>query len=156
MSYATLQQVRRLGVMRPSDIDRIEAQEPGITLERAEAVTSVLNSKLMKRYRLPFMQPYPLSLAKYVAVVVSYELLTDVRGLNPESDQKDAAEKALAKVEAWLTAAVDPEGGDVELRAAEAGLGPSAVSAGGPYGYSEASPYTWTDAQVDAIRGGGG
>lgn len=152
MAYATLQQIRRLGVMRPSDIDRIEAQEPGITMERAATVESLLNSKLQKRYRAPFdtVAP-PLSLTKYVAVTTTYELLMDVRGLNPSSDQKDAAEKALERVEAWLTNAVDGEKGDAELRALESGLGSAAVNAGGPIGYSEPDPYSWQYKQMERL-----
>ena len=29
------------------------------------------------------------------------------------------------------------------------------ISKGGPLGYSEQSPYSWTDEQADAIRSGG-
>ncbi len=153
MSYATLQQIRRLGVMRPSDIDRIEVQEPGITMERAEAVTATANSRLSKRYRTPFsVSNPPLALVKYVAVVTTYELLFDVRGVNPDSDQKEKAEDAYVRAEAWLTAAVDAEKGDAELRAAEGGLGDSAVNKGGPLFYSEQTPYDWMHNQVANAR----
>lgn len=152
MSYATLQQIRRLGVMRPSDVDRIEQQETGITMERAEAVTSALNSRLSKRYRTPFnVVTPPLCLVKYVAVKTSYELLFDVRGVNPDSDQSAKAEEALARQEEWLTRAVDGEHGDAELRAAEGNLGDPAVNAGGPLGRSDASPYAWMDSQAGRV-----
>lgn len=155
MSYATFQQIRRLGVLRPSDIDRIEVQEPGITMERAEAVTATANTRLSKRYRTPFnAQNPPIALAKYVAVMTTYELLFDFRGVNPDSDQKAKAEDAMAFQVSWLKDAVDSKDGDAELRAAETGLGDSAVNAGGPLGYSEASPYSWMDVQRERLRGG--
>lgn len=142
--------------MRPSDIDRIELQEPGITMERAEAITATANTRLSKRYRTPFnVQNPPLALIKYVAVMTSGELLFSVRGINPESDQSDQAKDAMARAELWLTAAVDTKDGDAELRAAESGLGDSAVNVGGPLAYSEASPYAWTDRQRERISSEG-
>ena len=156
MPYATADDVRLKGVLLPSDVDRVEVRYPGITAARLATAHARLNSKLMKRYRLPFTTPVPEVLVWYESVVVSHELLVALRGANPDSSQLDEAGKLLAEAQEWLKAAVDPEHGDVELRAAEAGLGPSAINAGGPYGYSEASPYTWTDRQVDAIREGRG
>lgn len=153
MAYATPADVRLKGVLLPSDVDRVEGRFPGITQARLDTAHARLNAKLMKRYRLPFQTPVPQCLVWYEAVIVSYELLADVRGLNPESGQGPRVEQAYQEAQEWLKAAVDPEHGDVELRAAEAGLGPSAVNAGGPFGYSEASPYAWIDAQAEALRG---
>ncbi len=152
MPYATITDVRLLGVLRPSDVDRTEADVPGVVAARLAAVHSALNSRLMKRYRTPFQAPYPQSLVKYEAVVVSYELLRDVRGINPASDQSSAAQKAYEQAEKWLDRAVDPEHGDAELRGAESALGAAAINAGGTFCYSEPDAYVWTDVQMAAVR----
>lgn len=156
MPYATSSDVRLKGVLIPADVDRVEARFPGITAARLATAHARLNARLQKRYRLPFLTPVPECLVWWEAVVVSYELLTDLRGLNPESGQGPRLEQAYQEAKEWLTAAVDSEHGDVELRSAEAPLGAAAVNAGGPLGYSELSPYTWSDVQIEALRGGGG
>lgn len=155
MPYATTADVRLKGVLIPTDVDRVEARFAGITAARLATVHARLNSRLMKRYRLPFVAPYPECLVWYEAVVTSYELLADVRGLNPESGQGERIQQAYQEAQEWLKAAADSEHGNVELRASEAPLGASAVNAGGPFGYSEASPYSWSDVQAEALYSGG-
>ncbi|AUX25149.1 uncharacterized protein SOCEGT47_056930 [Sorangium cellulosum] len=152
--YVTIEDVRDLGTLPEEDIDQLEAQYPGITLRLATKISGQFDARLIKRYAAPFQEPYPDSLVDNVARVVAYRL-TLKRGFNPSSEQDQLIKEEKDEALAWLKEAADSEKGLIELpRRQETPGGSSAIDKGGPFGYSEANPYLWTDAQAREPRYG--
>jgi phage gp36-like protein len=153
--YVTIQDVKDLGTLPAEDIDQLEVLYLGITLRVATKVSARFDSKLAKRYAAPFQEPYPDALIDQVARVVAYRL-TLKRGFNPSSEQDQLIKEEKDEALAWLNEAADSKDGMVELPIRQTTPPDvAAVSAGGPLGYSEASPYTWTELQLEAVRNGG-
>jgi len=149
--YANLLDVKDLGIMPAEDIDELERREPGITERISTKISALFDAKLIKRYAAPFEQPYPDVLVYHVAQAVAYRLYLR-RGYNPSSEQDAEIKEANDRAWEWLDEAANSEEGLVELPRRQETPGASAVNKGGPFGYSEASPYTWMDRQREAVR----
>jgi hypothetical protein len=76
-------------------------------------------------------------------------------GGNPEGREDEWAKNDLDKVETELKEAADSKDGLLELPSRNTDVLGSAVNIAGPLGYSEQSPYTWTDRQREHIANGG-
>ena len=76
-------------------------------------------------------------------------------GGNPEGREDGWAKADQERVELELKEAADAEKGLFELPLRATDTTGSAINAGGPMGYSEQSPYTWTDRQYDHLVNGG-
>ncbi|MDB4996652.1 MAG: uncharacterized protein JWM74_4084 [Myxococcaceae bacterium] len=144
-AYVDIAYVKLVGSMPAADIDAVEALYSGTFAGLAEAVSRLFDGRLMKRYDVPFVAPFPEALKLNVAYVVVAQLWKK-RGFNPGSVQDDLIEKDRLEALAWLKEAADSKDGLVELPL-RADKTATAVSAGGPMGYSETSPYSWTDIQ---------
>jgi Protein of unknown function (DUF1320) len=152
--YVTIQDIKDLGTLPAEDIDLLEAKYPGVTLRVATRISGIFDSRLIKRYAAPFKEPYPDALVDNVARVVAWRLLLK-RAFNPSSEQDQLVKEEKDEALAWLKEAADSKDGLVELPIKQATPpGVSGVNAGGPLGYSEASPYEWTDIQVREARYG--
>jgi len=148
--YVTTEEVKTLGSMPAGDVDALETQQPGLVVATIRAVSGIFDARLVKRYAAPFATPYPDPLKFNVAREVAWRLWLK-RGFNPSSAMDQTLEKDHLEALEWLREAADSEKGLVELPARQATPGEAAaVNAGGPFGYSEASPYVWTTAQRDA------
>lgn len=116
------------------------------------AESAKMNARLSKRYAVPFdASAAPQILRTWLAAVVT-PLVYRKRGIDPSDEQIASAEKAADDARTEMREAADSETGlyEIPLRADNA---TSAVSRGGPFGYSEASPYEWLDVQREAVRG---
>jgi hypothetical protein len=147
-----MQDVKDFGSIPESDIDTLELASTGIVTRLATAVSGVFDGRLRKRYRAPFVTPYPPALVMNVALEVTYRLFLR-RGFNPQSANDASIVKDHEDAQAWLKEAADSEKGLVDLPLISSSPA-SGVNSGGPLGYSEASPYAWVDAQADALRDG--
>lgn len=153
--YGTIETVKDFGVMLPEDVDAIEKRYPGMVLRRLEKASAHIDSRLPKRYATPFQTPYPDKVVEWAAVITSYRMLLDIQGVNPESSQHVAAKERYDEVLAEVKEAADSKDGLFELPLRqEDPRGATAINAGGPFGYSEASPYSWMDVQRDRIASG--
>lgn len=152
--YATMQDVIDCGTLPAEDVHILEQKYPGIVLRVAARVSSTFDTRLIKRYTVPFNMPYPPALVDAVARVVAWRLLL-IRSFNPGSEQDQLIKEEKDEAMAWLTEAADSEKGNVELPT-KSGSTVSAVSAGTPYAYAEASPYMWCDVQRSRIYDGDG
>lgn len=152
--YVTIEDIKDLGTLAAEDIDEIERLYPGVTLRIATKVSAHFDSRLAKRYAAPFQAPYPDVIIDNVARVVAYRLALK-RGFNPSSEQDQLIEKEKEEALAWVKEAADSKDGLIELPARQATPPDvAAVNAGGPLGYSEPDPYTWTVLQAEAARHG--
>lgn len=143
--YLDVAGFKNLTVMPSGDVDVLETVAPGFLGAKLEAKSRWLDSRLTKRYAAPFASPYPEAVKDWLARIVTLQAFLR-RGVDP-NDQQFAEIKADAeKAEQEVLEAATAETGLFELppRADTTATG---VTKGGPLGYSEASPYVWTDRQ---------
>lgn len=150
MSYLDLAGFKALSLMPDEDIDALEARYPGFVAAQLADRSGWIESRLRKRYAVPFALPYPDTVKGWLASIVTVRAYLK-RGVDPTDEQwlevKKQADDALAEIKE----AADGELGlfDLPLRADTTATG---ISKGGPYVYSEQSPYVWTDQQADVGR----
>jgi hypothetical protein len=152
-AYLTLAQFRLRTVMPGGDVDAIEAAAPGFLLQLLEDETEWLKARLRKRYAVESFDASPPAIVLRWLVKMVTPQAYEKRGWNPSSEQDKAILDAGDAARAEVKEAADSEVGlfDLPLRQDAAGSG---ISKGGPFGYAEASPYTWTDRQAEAVRNG--
>ena len=135
--------------MPDEDVDLLWTARPGYIEAALRGATADIYSRLRKRYQVPF-NPEPEIVVSWKAKIVTPEAYR-ARGFNPSDTTLEAAEKDRDRVYEQIKEAADAKDGLFDLPLAE-GQG-EGISKGGPLGYSEASPYDWTDAQSEALRG---
>jgi len=138
--------------MPDEDVELVEARYSGFILARLEEETAWINGRLMKRYAVPFKPPVPVIVLGWLTKIVTPSVYRK-RGWNATSEQDQEILGAEKTAREEVKEAANSEGGLFELPLREDRPDVSAVSAGGPLGYAEASPYTWTDRQQEAARG---
>ncbi len=117
------------------------------------AYTAEINAILSKRYATPFQAPVPNVIRNWLARLVTGALY-ERRGWDPSDAQATALYAHIERIWAALRDAADSEIGLRELPLRQ-NTTADGVSKGMPFGYSEASPYSWVDAQAEILRGGG-
>ncbi|WP_437623382.1 hypothetical protein [Sorangium sp. So ce1151] len=145
--------------MPDEDVDFIEARYPGFLTAKLEEHSSRIDSRLAKRYVVPLRskttdEPPEIVYAWLTAFTTLDAYLR--RGFNGSSEQ-DAyigAQRDWADEDIQETS--DAQNGRYELLLVKDGAQASAVSKGGPLAYSEASPYTWQQRQLEAVSFQGG
>lgn len=158
--YLTNSEFRLLTLLPVNVLDEAEARTPGFLAAQLSNVSSRMDARLAKRYAAPFAAPYPTVVQEWLAHIVSWRCYLK-RGVN--SLDSEAAEYKAQHDEALkeILEAANSETGLFELPLLQ-DLTPDAsgVVRGGPLGYSEQSPYVWTDQQgeighnEDSNRGG--
>src|SRR5262249_1029155 len=126
-------------VMPPEDVDRLEVQYAGFVVQQCTSYQAWIESRLRKRYAIPFATPVPeIALIGLVALVTLACYMR--RGWNPSSAENQSILDADTRARDEIKEAADSKDGlfDLPLRN---DTGASGVSAGGPLGYSETSPY---------------
>jgi len=133
------------------DVDFLEAHEPGFLDATLASYSAEINVRLKKRYAVPFTQPYPETVKAWLAKLVTPEAYRK-RGTNPQDQQLALVEKDRDRIYVLVQESADSNTGlfDLPLNNDDS---TSAVTKGGPLGYSEQSPYAWADAQAAAARG---
>lgn len=156
--YLDLDGLKALSLLPDAAIDEIDSANPGWFSATLVERSAWINARLAKRYDAPFASPYPEIVTGWLAKMVTWRA-TFKRGYVPTDlsatqlkDDSDAAEKEVLE-------AANSEVGLYELPL-RADTDESGVSKGGPYGYSEQSPYVWYDRQrsvaSDEDRNGSG
>lgn len=143
----------------PSEaVDELESVASGFLAAQLAAWSAWIDSRLSKRYATPFAAPYPIAVRMWLARIVTPRALQR-RGVDANDEQYIDIRDDAKAAEAEVLEAANSEAGlfDLPLRGDTTATG---ISRGGPYSYSEASPYVWTDVQRstgrDEDRGGGG
>jgi hypothetical protein len=152
-AYLTLAEFKVRTVMPSEDVDLVEARYPGYVAERLTLWSAWLNGRLKKRYAAPFETPYPDMILKWLTDIATVDVYKK-RGWNPSSEQDADILKDRDTALAEVKEACDSNEGLFELPLRQDLERGSGVSKGGPFGYAEASPYTWTDRQAEAARDG--
>jgi hypothetical protein len=93
--------------------------------------------------------PVPEIVLGWLTSLVTFDLYSR-RGINPADPTYEMLTKECERVEAEVKEAADSKDGLFDLPTSEDQ--DSAVTTGGPLGFSDASPYAWQDRQVDRGR----
>ena len=144
--YCTITQLKMLGSMPAEDIDALNAMYPGVVDANIVSVSGQMDARLSKRYAAPFGTPYPDALVSVCARLTAYRLWLK-RGFNPNGATDQAIQQDAKDADEWLKEAANSKDGLIDLPAKQEATLSSAVSVGGPMGYSETSPYVWMDRQ---------
>ena len=153
-AYLAVASFRVRTVMPGEDVDALEVAYPGFLDAKLVEWSSWLNGRLGKRYGVPFTAPVPEIVLSWLTRLVTLDAYLR-RGFDPSSKQDAEIVKAAENARAEVKEAADSKDGLWDLPLREDAPGQSGIARGGPLGYSEASPYTWTDRQSEAVRDGG-
>lgn len=147
----TVAMFKQRTVMPSADVDLLEEMEPGFLDAQFAKATGRVYAQLRMRYAVPFGEPVPEVVLGWIADIVT-PIAYRKRGWNPSDEQSAAVEKDRVDALAELANAATEATGlyDLPLREDTAEGG---ITFGAPLGYSESSPYEWTDVQAEAIRG---
>lgn len=126
-------------------IEAIEAVRAGWTEKQIALAIAWIESRLRKRYAVPFDAPQPEAFLAWVTRLVTFEAWQR-RGYDPaDLSMAQAAEDAKTARDEVKEAADSKDGlFDLPLRADTTAQG---IRKGGPLVYSEQSPYVWTTRQ---------
>lgn len=146
--YLTVAEFKARTVMPSVAVDEVEVISPGFVLARLTIESAGIDSRLRKRYAAPFAAPVPDVVLGWLVAVVTEQAYRK-RGIDPTDEMAETyLEDAKRARDEILEAANSDEGlFDLPLRQDTTETG---ISQGGPYGYSEASPYVQADLQRDA------
>ncbi len=149
-AYLDLAGFKDLTVMPSEFSNAIETISPGWIDAQLAYWSMQIDARLSKRYATPFASPYPVALTGWLARIVTVRAWLR-RGVDP-NDQQFSEVKADADA-AWaeIKEAADSNTGLFELPL-RADTNASGVARGGPFGYSEQSPYVGFDIQRDVGR----
>ena len=149
MAYLTDSEFRLATLLPVNVIDEVEDHTPGWLTQQLNLVSSRMDARFAKRYAAPFVVPYPTIVLEWLTHIVSWRcyLKRGVNSLDAEAaEYKAQHDQALKEIEE----AAKADTGLFELPLRQDLPSGSGVSRGMPKGYSEQSPYVWTDQQVAA------
>lgn len=149
-AYLTLEEFQVRTLAPASYVDDVETAHAGWLDGQLEAWSRKIDARLRKRYAVPFATPNE-TVKEWLTQIVTRRLFLK-RGVDPNDQQYETIDQDAKDALTEIAEAANSETGLFDLPLLDAGDG-SAVSKGGPYSYSEASPYVWTDRQVDTGRG---
>jgi len=152
-SYLDIAEFKLHSVMPDEDVDDLEHRYPGFIAKQLDDETTWINGRLKKRYAVPFAAPVPTIVLGWLAKIVTPAVYKK-RGWNPSSEQDQDILKDAERAREEVKEAAESEEGLFELPLRQDLAGSSGVQFGGPLGYAEADPYTWTDRQVEEARHG--
>lgn len=151
-AYLDLAAFRLRTLMPQVDIDTVEAETVGFTLARLTTWSAKIDTRLRKRYAVPFdsTKPYPEALLEWLTKIVTFELYLK-RGVDP-ADQSIAMYRAdKEQAEAEVKEAADSKDGLFDLPLLDS-KDATAITKGAPLFYSETSPYVSTTLQREIGR----
>jgi hypothetical protein len=144
--YLDLSTFKSLTVMRPEDVDLVESLYPGFTVGQIAAEQDWLDSRLRKRYAVPFTAPAPTVVQRWLTAIVTMAVW-DRRGAgDSQTGTLERAQKRFDEAKADVKEAADSDVGLFDLPTNDTPPA-SAVTRGGPLFYSESSPFVSADRQ---------
>jgi hypothetical protein len=150
-SYLTTAEFQTRTLIPGEFVDAIEAVDDGWTLIQLEEASAWLDSRLRKRYAAPFESPYPVQVLSWLTRLVTVRCYLK-RGVDATDEQFQSIQQDAMDAKAEILDASNGDAGlfDLPLRSDTTATG---ISKGGPFGYSEQSPYVWASMQRTTGRG---
>lgn len=143
-AYLNIAELKLRTVMPPEFLDALETLQPGWIDAQLEQVSRWIDSRLMKRYAVPFLVPYPEVVRGWLARLVTFEAWQR-RGWDPQDPQAVQIQRAAEQAREDVKEAADAVQGLYDLPTLE---GKSSITKPRTFSYTEASPYVWLDEQV--------
>lgn len=144
-SYLVLLTYRARTGLPGAWLDAVQLNAAGWVDTLLEDVSAQIDARLAKRYAVPFVDPPPRCVLRWLAAIADPMVLRK-RGVDQTDEQyidiRNLADQAWKEVEE----AANGNTGLFDLPA-RADTTASGISKGGPFGYSEASPYVAFDDQ---------
>ncbi len=134
--------------MPGDDVDLLEEREAGYLDATIAGVRADIYARLRKRYDTNFTQGVPEIVWRWLTKIATPDAYRK-RGANPSDATIALLEADRTRAYEQIKEAADSVTGLYDLPLLDTADG-SAISKGGPLGYSEASPYAWTDSQAEA------
>lgn len=129
----------------------LEASRPGHLMALSAAISSGVDARLRKRYKVPFGNPAPtncpLKIKMWVADLLTPRAYLSL-GVRPSDEQQEAIIAAAKLADSEIKEAADAKEGLFELPLLE-GLTASAIDESIPLAYSEQSVFTSKHAQFE-------
>ena len=151
VDYLTKAQLRTRTIMPYETFDALDERRPGYIENSISERSAAIEAKLIKRYAIPHVAPFPLKITQWVNWMCTVDLYL-AAGFDPSSEQDKLIAEREAKALEELEAAADAEKGLFELPL-RADTSASGVSKGEPLGSSDPDAFAWMDAQREAVRG---
>ena len=135
-------------------VARLEAERSGWIANRLEKRSRYIDAKLQKRYATPFDETSPpLVIVDWLIAIVTLEAYGAL-GVNVTSEMDQQLivapyQEAMKQIDE----AANSKDGLFELPQKQSTPSTIGVVNGGPFGYSEASPYAWLDVQAETVGG---
>jgi hypothetical protein len=151
MPYLSFAEFKDRTVMPPTDVDALHAAYPTFFATRITSLSAHLDSRLRKRYAVPFADPTPEAVKAWLTALLTLDAYLR-RGVNATDEQFVEIVKAADSTKLEIKEAADSETGlfDLPLRADTTETG---IVQGSPFGYAEPDPYAWLDVQKELVRG---
>ena len=149
-SYLTTAEFKTRTIADGTLVDAIEDVDAGWTLIQLEEASAWIDSRLRKRYAAPFSTPYPVQVLSWLTRLVTVRCYLK-RGVDATDEQFLSVQQDAADAKAEILDASNGDAGlfDLPLRSDTTATG---ISKGGPFGYSEQSPYVWASMQRSTGR----
>lgn len=148
MSYVLTElRFRELTTMPEERVDELMDASPTFLGAQLAAESSKVAARLRKRYPA-FFEPVPVIIEQWITRLVTPRCYRRL-GVEPNNAQYEDVRDDAKNAESELTEAANSDTGLLELSQNDA-TDTAVATKGGPFGYSEQSPYTWTDSQYDA------
>ena len=152
MTSLAVQDFATRSIMPAEDVLELDARKPGfLDAAIADAIEFDIYARLRKRYVVPFPEPAPRVVSKWVALLVT-PLAYLARGADPNDPTLAKVDAAREQALVDIKETADAKDGLYDLPLRE-GTDASGVAKGTPLSYSEASPYDWLDVQAGALDG---
>lgn len=137
--------------MPSKHIEDIEDAYPGWVEQQLETWSRWIDSRLVKRYAVPFEEPVPETIKIWLTSIVTLQAYLRM-GIDPNDLDIEIVRSDRERTLDEVREAADAEHGlfDLPLRQ---DTSKSGIVKGAPRSYSEASPYVWTDVQARVGRG---
>lgn len=148
-SYLTAEEFTSRSIMPTEHIDQLESTKPGFLAAQLEASSRWSDMWLAKRYRVPFVAPYPEAVKSWITRMVTLRAAT-AHGY-PSDEQRALYTEDASKAEDEIKQASDGQLSLIDL--APSDQSSARVEFGGTRVYSEASPYVGKDVQRERARG---
>jgi hypothetical protein len=145
-SFLTTEQFKVLTLLPKSWVEAVDTVTPGFTQARIDHHSDWIEARLRKRYGV-WTPPYPGIVVNWVVKLVTLDV--DIkRGVQATDEQFKIIQEQAAEAKAEVKEAADSAVGLFDLPATDEASA-SGITQGSPRGYSEASPYVWTDGQAE-------
>ena len=160
MAYITIDRFKLLSLVPGAVLTQIESTPGGVgwLAAQIENVSAYIDSRLGKRYTVPFTAPVPPALERWIVDIVSFNAWLK-RGMSANDESFEAFKQNHDRAYDEVKEASDSELGLFELPRIVDGKGQQTITRGFAPMYSEASPYVAFDRQSRIGRGedhGGG